>query len=259
MKRYLKYWYLLSVNSFSSVLVSRLGGFLFLIGKALRFSFFLTFLLLITTQTKTLSGYSVNQAVFFFLTYNIIDTISQLLFREVYRFRHLVVSGNLDHVLIKPINPLFRSLLGGADPFDLLMMIPFSVITFIIARSFNPSAYGVLSYFVLIITALIFAGAFHIFVLGLAILTTEIDHSIMIYRDITSTGRVPIDIYKDPLRGFLTFVIPVGIMFTFPAKAMMGLLAPWGILLAIILSIIFMKLSLKFWHFALIRYSSASS
>src|SRR3989344_2907580 len=259
MKKYIRYWYLLSVNSFSAMMVSRFGGFLFLLGKGLRFSFFLIFIVLITQQTKSLSGYTLNQAVFFFLTFNIIDTVSQLLFREVYRFRQLVVYGNLDHVLVKPISPLFRSLLGGADPFDLLMMIPFSVVTFIIAQSFHPTVFGIISYFVLIISGLLLAGAIHIFVLGLAILTTEIDHSIMIYRDITSMGRVPIDIYREPLRGFLTFVIPVGIMFTFPAKALMGLLSVGWVLIGIVISVFFLILSIKFWKYSLIRYSSASS
>jgi len=41
---------------------------------------------------------------------------AQLLFRDVYRFRPKVVSGDFDLILVKPINPLFRVLLGGADP-----------------------------------------------------------------------------------------------------------------------------------------------
>ncbi len=258
MKRYLKYWYLLTINSFSSMLVSRLGGFLFILGKVLRFIFFLNFLLLIT-QKRGLIGYSVSQAVFFYLTFNLVDTLSQLFFREVYRFRALVVTGNLDYVLTKPISPLFRSLMGGADIFDLFMLIPFTIIVFLVGSSLKPTWVEVISYIVLLISGVGIAASIHIFVLALGILTTEIDHAIMIYRDIASTGRVPIDIYRQPIRGFLTFIIPVAIMTTLPAKALFGLVSPLGVVAAIALGIFFLFLSLKFWKYALSQYSSASS
>ena len=45
------------------------------------------------------------QMLVFYLCFNIVDTIGQLLFREVYRFRSLIVTGGLDMVLVKPLNP----------------------------------------------------------------------------------------------------------------------------------------------------------
>ena len=249
----------MTINSFSSMMISRLGAVLFIVAKLLRFFFFLIFLLLLTSKTQTLAGYSINQAVFFFLTFNLVDTLSQFFFREVYRFRQLVVSGNLDLVLVKPISPLFRSLLGGADLFDMFMIIPFAIAIIFYASSLHPTIEEIVSYVVLLISGFGIAMAFHIFVLSLGILTTEIDHAIMIYRDITSTGRVPIDIYQEPLRGFLTFIIPVGLMMTFPAKALMGM-TPWiWIIIAIGISILFLGLSIKFWNYALTQYTSASS
>ena len=55
----------------------------------------------------------------------LIDVISQFLFREVYRFRPLVVSGEFDLVLVKPVSSLFRSLAGGADVIDLITIPPY--------------------------------------------------------------------------------------------------------------------------------------
>lgn len=259
MKRYLKYWYMLTINSFSSQLISRFGGLLFIIGKTLRFVSFIVFLSLIVGKTQSIAGYNLYQASFFFLTYNLIDTISQLLFREVYRFRQLVVSGNLDLVLVKPISPLFRVLLGGTDPFDLIMLVPFAGGAVLIGANLHPTWTEILTYIVLVVSGLAISCAFHIFVLGLGVLTTEIDHAIMIYRDIVSTGRVPVDIYQEPLRSFLLFVLPVGIMMTVPAKALFGLLSPLAIITSIGFSGLFLYLSLRFWRYALARYTSASS
>lgn len=257
--KYIHTWYLMSVNSFSSMMVSRLGGFLFIVGKSLRFFFFLFFLLLITQKSQTIAGYTQNQAILFFLTFNLIDTTSQFFFREVYRFRHLVVSGNLDLVLVKPISPLFRSLLGGADIFDLFMLIPFIIATFIVAQRQNPDIFHIALFIFLILSGLGIAMAFHIIVLALGILTTEIDHAVMIYRDVTSMGRIPIDVYKEPVRGFLTFIIPVGIMMTTPTKALMGLVSAEGVIFAVSVSFISLMISILCWKYALLSYTSASS
>ncbi len=75
----------------------------------------------------------------------------------------------------------------------------------------------------------------------------------------TSMGRIPIDIYKEPLRGLLTFIIPVGIVMTFPAKSIMGLLSIQGITISFFVGVTVFYLSLRTWRYALTKYSSASS
>jgi ABC-2 type transport system permease protein len=123
----------------------------------------------------------------------------------------------------------------------------------------GPSAGQVILYIILIANGLVIATAFHIAVLSLGIITLEIDHTIMIYRDLTNLGRLPIDIYKQPLKGILTYLIPVGIMVTLPAKAMMGLVTPVGVAMSFALGFIMMMLTLRFWKLALRQYTSASS
>jgi ABC-2 type transport system permease protein len=259
LNKYFHLWFKLTANSFMSILTSRFGASLFLIGKLLRFGFFLMFLLTLFTQTKFLASYSQSQMLFFFLTFNFIDTVTQLFFREVYRFRPMVVSGDFDLVLIKPINPLFRALVGGADPLDLLMLIPYVGTLVYVGSQLEIQPWGMVLYFLLLINAFVIAAAFHILVLSLAILTTEIDHTVMIYRDLTSMGRVPVDIYQEPLKSVITFIIPVGIMMTFPAKAFMGSLSPVYIILACVLGASFLWGSLRMWRYSIGKYASASS
>lgn len=200
------------------------------------------------------------QALFFYLTFNFIDTITQLFFREVYRFRQLVVTGDFDLVLVKPTNPLFRALAGGADPLDVLMLVPYIGALVWVAVQFGEiDAVRLGSYLLLVINGLAIATGFHILVLALAIMTTEVDHAIMIYRDLTSMGRVPVDIYREPLRGIITFIVPVGIMMTFPAKSFFGLLSPGMVGLSLVLGAAFLFICLRLWRFALTRYASASS
>lgn len=262
MKKLIKYfriWWLMSRNSFMNVLFQRMAFMIFLVGKVLRFLMFFGFLFFLLKGTKNLAGYNLNQTIFFFLTFNFVDVVAQFLFREVYRFRPLVVNGGFDLVLTKPMSALFRVLMGGADVVDLATIPPLIFAIYWVGNLFHPTPLQLVLFLFLLFNGLLIATAFHIAVLGLGIITLEIDHSIMIYRDLSSLGRLPIDIYKEPLKSVLTFLVPVGIMVTLPAKALMGLVSPLGALASSLIGILGIILAVRFWKFALTKYASASS
>ncbi len=259
LKYYLRIWLRLTISSFQTAFVSGFGAIVFLLGKFLRFGFLLLLTFLIVGRTKSLAGYSLNQVLIFYMTYNVLDTLTQLLFREVYRFRPKIVTGDFDLDLVKPSSSLFRSLLGGADPLDIITLVPFIIILLIILRQTHFTVLEFLSYFWLAINGFAIATAFHIMVLSLGVITTEIDHAVMIYRDLTNLARFPVDIYQEPLRSIVTFVIPIGIMMSFPPKALFGLLSPVWVLGATLLAAIFIYISLRLWKYALTQYTSASS
>lgn len=259
LSKYLRLWWIMSKNSFLTVFYSKVALSIFLTGKFLRFGFFILFLVFLVKGTDGLAGYSLNQAIFFFLTFNVIDVTSQFLFREVYRFRPQIVSGDFDLTLIKPMSALFRALLGGADVIDLVTIPPLIYAVFYVGNMLHPSAIEIILYIVLILNGILMAAAFHIAVLSLGILTTEIDHTVMIYRDLVSLGRFPVDIYREPLKGILTYMIPVAVMVTLPAKSLMGIIGVSGVLVSILVGALFVFVAIKFWGFALRYYTSASS
>lgn len=246
--------------SFSISLISRFGAILFFSGKILRISFFLLFLIILTSKTKVIAGYNLWQVIFFFLTFNLIDTCAQLFFREVYRFRSMVVSGNFDLVLVKPMNPLFRVLAGGADILDLFTLPPLLFfLVYAVVQMGGITIWGVGLFLILFLNAILIAIAFHTIVAAIGVLTTEVDNTIMLYRDLSNMARIPVDIYQEPIRSFLLFVIPVGVMITFPAKALMNLLSLPLVVFSLSLGVVAFWISSRFWQFALRHYSSASS
>lgn len=256
---YIRIWLMMSKNSFLVYLANKKLVALFFLGKILRFGFFTAFLFFLVSGAESLAGYDTTRTILFFLTFNVVDILGQFLYREVYRFRPLVVSGDLDLILVKPMNALFRVLMGGADVIDLVTIPPLLLAVYFVGRVLEPTSFQVALYILLIINALFISTAFHIAVLALGIITLEIDHTIMIYRDVVNLGRLPVDIYKQPLRGILTYLIPVGIMITLPAKSLMQIISPWGIVASFTLGITVLFLSMKFWRVALKQYTSASS
>ena len=256
---YFRVWFLMNKNSFMVYLNNRaiLGVLLF--GKVLRFIFFIGFLYFLVSGADSLAGYTPRETLFFFLTFSLVDVVSQFLFREVYRFRGYVVSGDLDLILVKPFNPLFRVLFGGADIIDLITLPPLILALWHVGSGILVGGVQTLFYLALLVNGVLIAAAFHIAVLALGIITLEVDHTIMIFRDLTKLGTVPIDIYKEPVRSFLTFLVPIGLMVSFPVKAYLGLLSPGGVFLTALSGILSLALAMRFWKLALTKYSSASS
>lgn len=258
--RYINLWWMMTLLVSQNAFVSRFGAVLFLIGKIIRFSFFFLFLLIIVIRTDAIAGYTLWQIVLFYITFNFIDSVAQFFLREVYRFRNYVVSGDFDYYLTKPMPVLFRLLFGGSDILDLPVIAMSAGFIFVALSNIGNIAFpDLLIYFALMVNGFIIALSFHILVLAIGVLTTEVDNTLWLFRDLTQMGRFPVDIYQNPLRSIITFIIPVGIMITFPAKAALGLLSLNAILIAFVIGAATLFLSIRFWKFALKQYTSASS
>lgn len=165
----------------------------------------------------------------------LVDAMVQFLFRGVYHFRSLVVSGNYDLDLLKPLPSFFRPIFSHTDLADFVTLIPLWIyfLWFVFTNHLFTGLGDLILFFFLLGNSLILAFAFHLFICAICVLTTEIDHLIWVYRDLTSMARFPTDIYQKFIQGILTFTIPVVILFTVPAKALLGLLSwPWIILAA---------------------------
>ena len=259
-KFYLKLWLRFSKLSFSSMFYTRISALLFLAGKLVRFLIVFTFIFAVFSRVENkVNGYGKDEIIIVLLVYTLFDSLTQFLFREVYRFRPKIIDGSFDFTLTKPLSPLFHSLLSGSDLLDLIMSIIYLIIFtgFLISQQI-PIA-NLTFFSVLAVCAVLISSAFHILVLAIGILTTEVDHLIMIYRDIQQLGRIPIEFYNKALQIILTYIIPIGIMITFPAKAIIGFFSPQTMILSLFISTIFFYLSIKFWQYSLKKYSSASS
>lgn len=258
--KYIRLWFMMTLMVSQNAFATRFGAMLFVFGKLIRFVFFMFFLLVITSRTHAILGYTLWEVILFYITFNLIDSVAQFFLREVYRFRQYVVTGDFDYYLTKPIPVLFRLLFGGSDILDIpiiLISCGFIIVAFSNIGSITP--FNILTYLLLVINGLVIAIGFHILVLAIGVISTEVDNTLWLFRDLTQMGRFPIDIYKTPLRQVITFIIPVGVMVTFPAKALLGLLSFNMVLVSVFVGGAFLYLSIMFWRFSLKKYSSASS
>ncbi|GIW63069.1 MAG: multidrug ABC transporter permease [Patescibacteria group bacterium] len=258
---YFKIWLSFAQKSFAKSFYNRVSSILFLIGKIVRgivaFTFFFS---IFSRLTVNVSGYGLKEIILYFLIYNILVSLSDFLFREVYEFRAKVVSGDLDLVLTKPISPLFNCLLTGADPLDLLivLLLIIAMIVFLLLN-FSVSLSMFLLFIICFVLAMLIQTAFYISVMAFGIIFLEVDHIIGIYRDIQFLAEVPIRFYKSFFQFVLTYIVPVGIAVAVPVEVLIGLFNLKNILVFSFVSLFYFMLSLYFWNYALKKYSSASS
>jgi len=74
-----------------------------------------------------------------------------------------------------------------------------------------------------------------------------------------SIGRYPLVIFKNELRFFFTFLVPVALCAYYPVMIILGRAGPEVIGIAFIIDLVTFGFSQWFWHFALKHYQSASS
>lgn len=256
---YWQIWRTLAVNAFQETFINRWTNALFFTGKAIRFAMSLLFLILLQKNLNGFAGYTTDQVIIFFLTYQFTDTIAQVFFRGVYTFSWKVKSGDLDFYLSKPLNPLFRILTGEPDIIDAFFLIPTTIISIWLVTTLHVAITpaSLAAYFFLMVNSFLIAAAFHILVICLGVLTTEVDNAVMLYRDTNALSRFPIDIYREPLRTAMFLIVPVGLMNTIPAQVLINLTPSYAIIYTIAIGIGFFALSLFVWGESIKKYTSA--
>jgi len=261
LRTYYLVWKMTAANALQQTFINRYSNLLFLLGKLLRFGTGLFFLLLLKEQNVSVAGYSSDEVILFFLTYQIVDTISQVFFRGVYFFSQQVRRGEFDFALAKPINPLFRSLTGTPDINDTIFLVPTVIACIWLGYSLDVSitATSLLLYVGLLLNSLLISTAIHILILSAGIITTDIDNLVWLYRDLSRLGQFPVTMYLVPLRFALFFLVPIGIMITVPSQVLLNHSPTISIAVASIFGVGFFLLSLKVWNWCLRKYSSASS
>lgn len=259
--RYWSFWITIAKNNLQQAFVNKVTNLFFLLGKSLRLFLSTLFLLAIKNTIPLFDTYTTNELLLFFLTYQVLDVSTQALFRGVYSFAHSIRSGEFDFFLLKPINPLFQSLLGNPDINDVIFLLPTTGVAIYLSLESGViiSLTSFALYAFLLLNALLIATALHIAILAFGIITMEVDGLTWLYRDLLSLGQYPIGAFDSPLREVLTFVVPVAVMITVPAQSLFQAIAPSTIALSLSVGIGSLLISLKVWNQALKQYTSASS
>ncbi len=261
MRRYVRIWKELVTNSFRSQMSTSFGSAGYLIGKFVRIGFFLIYLIAIFKNVPSLKGYGIAEVVIFFMTFNLVDVTGQFLFRGLYGVKYLIEEGDLDKILTQPAHPLFRISSMNVDLLDLITLPIIVAITVWAGSKLSTpvTAQGIFFYVLLLANAMVITYSFHVFIGALSVRTQELEGAMWVYRDVMTLGRFPVSIYSDAVRWAFVTVVPIAVMISYPAQALLGLLSWKGVLYSFVLAAVFNFTAQQFWKASLREYTSISS
>jgi len=262
LKAYLRVWLKLTAQQFQSQVANARGAaILFIFGKLFRLASALLLVYVVVGKAKLIAGYSLNEAIFLLMLFNLTQTISQLFLRGVYMFRQKVVDGTFDFYLLNPLSELFYSLFSFTDPLDIIVTTPYLIFVFWawVNAGYAITIPAVIALLIIIILATLMVVAWHIVIIAVGVKYLEVDNTVMLYRDLERMGAFPVAIYGRLGENILTYAFPFALMATIPARLVFGLFNPWYLIIFALLALAQLRLSLWFWHRSLLSYSSASS
>jgi ABC-2 type transport system permease protein len=93
----------------------------------------------------------------------------------------------------------------------------------------------------------------------LAFYVVKVDNLTMLFGAVFDAARWPSSVFRGVLHVVFTFVIPLGVMTTFPAEALLGRSSRLEMGAAALTAVIAVAVSRFVWTRAISRYTSASS
>jgi viologen exporter family transport system permease protein len=169
--------------------------------------------------------------------------------------------GTLDFVLLKPADAQFLVSTERFLPWRAINVLAalgvFGYGFHLLGR--GPSPVGVLVSLALMATSVLLLYSLWILTVAAAFYVVKVDNLTYFFTSIFDAARWPASVFRGVLSFVFTFVIPLAVMTTFPAEALLGRL-PWQSLLwAVVGSLVFAFISRRVWLHAIGRYTSASS
>lgn len=172
-----------------------------------------------------------------------------------------VRSGTLDFVLLKPVDTQLLVSVHRTDPTRLPHVLAgLGVVA--VAASRLPTPPGPRE--LLLGALLLGCGVLALYSLWTIVVSTSfwfvrVDNLSVLLGNVVEAGRWPVGFYRGAVRFVLTFVIPVGLMTTWPALALLRLIDARQVALSLAVCGGFLVVSRAVWRLALRHYASASS
>ena len=112
---------------------------------------------------------------------------------------------------------------------------------------------------VLLATSTLLLYSLWILTVCAAFFVVKVDNLTYFFTSIFDAARWPAPVFRGTLSFVFTFIIPLAVMTTFPAEALLGRLPALSLVWAVGGSLLFAVLSRRVWRLALGHYTSASS
>ena len=170
--------------------------------------------------------------------------------------------GTLDFVLLKPADAQFLVSTQKFQPWRVIDALGGLAVFAVAFRRLGrwPSPAHLAAAALLFVCAALILYSLWILVISAAFFVVKVDNLSYLFVSIFDAARWPADVFRGPLRAVFTFVVPLAIMTTLPARALLGKdFGPLQALAALAGALGFAVFARAVWLRSIGRYTSASS
>ncbi len=239
----------------TNILIDLITAILSLIGSIFLLSIFFQ-------NSGIIGGWEFEEALIIQGIYTILNGITNTWFNpNLTEIVKHIREGTLDFVLLKPIDSQFFISFKKINPSGFLEVI-LGIFLLIFCIKINQIDLN-LSFLILslitIICSICILYSLWFFISTTTIWFVKTWNATEVLRSFLYIGRFPLNSFSFSLRIFFSVFIPIAFITTIPSEVFLGLSQSWKILLEVIVTLLFLITSRKFWLFALKFYTSASS
>jgi ABC-2 type transport system permease protein len=172
-----------------------------------------------------------------------------------------VRTGTLDFVLLKPADAQLLVSVAKLEPWRIVDVVGAG---FIFAYAFGklgraPTAGEVLAAGAMLLGALLVLYSIAILVVSIAFFAVRVDNLLYLFQSVFDVARWPSTIFRGFLAVLFTYVLPLALMTTYPALALLGRLRLGTALGALAGTVAFAAFARAVWTVSIRKYTSASS
>lgn len=217
-------------------------------------------ILVVFTRAQTLAGWTRSDALALIGTFQIMTGLkSTFLDPNLSWFpQNGVRNGKLDAYLLQPAPSLFLASLAQSTPLALLQTLLGTGVIGVALRTHAPGAVDVLCWLLLIAVGLTVAWTLGVLLACLAFWAPNLQLDVF-YGAAWGLARYPVSIYRYPLRLVLTYVLPLALVATAPASALVHGPRPTVLVGGVVGGSVCVLLARLCWNAGLRRYTGATS
>lgn len=265
-KRYLRLLVALARYSLAREMAFR-GNFIARVSvEVIWLGILLLFYRVVFQQTKLVAEWSQFEYLFFVgCFYALAGVIETLFLDNCNTFAELIRSGDLDFYLLRPIDEQFlltcRSIDWATVPNIFLGGGLMILALVVLGKPLEPG--GVAAFLLTFACGVALAYSFLVLLMSTSVWLVRNQSLYELWWLFTSLMRYPREIWRGswalPLGFFFTFVVPAMVVVSVPAAAMVKVLEPRLVAFTVVVTVLLVWASRRFFRFALRRYRSASS
>lgn len=261
--RYLRILFLYTKVNAVQQLAHRDSFVMAICAKCIRMATVLIFWQALFALIPSLGGWNRISIFYLAATYLTVESLILMSFYRnlLYYLPDILRKGEFDSLLTKPVNVLFHISFRRIDIRDFVSMFVVATLwcILIIRYPFSTTFAGFISFALLVACA-------YFFMASITIICSSMLFRVIIARGVgrllegvMRIARYPTDSFGGVLSLIVGFILPISLIATWPAQALLGRLSPWLVLYGISVTALIFGFSIWIWNRSLRNYSSASS